>query len=300
LGTGAGKPSGRRNVSSLVLNLVDEAGEYWLFDCGEATQHQMMRTSVTPHRIRRIFVTHLHGDHVFGLPGLLTSRSMTVNAPPLDIYGPIGMKELVETVLRLTQSYVTYDLHVHEIESGVIFEKERFKVLAGELEHRVKCFGFRIEEEDRPGKLDMEKLGAEGILPGPVLQQLKNGEVVLLEDGRRVNGADYVGAPVAGKVVTILGDTQPCVHARELAFRADVLVHEATFEAVMTEQARLRGHSTTRQAAQIAKDSGVKQLILTHMSQRYSEVDELFLLQECWDIFGATKIAHDFDCIEIL
>ena len=300
LDTGAGKPSSNRNVSGLVLNLASEIGECWLFDCGEAVQHQMMRTSVTLHRIRRVFITHLHGDHVFGLPGVLTSRSMAENAPPLDIYGPVGLKALVESVLQLSQSYLTYDLNVHEIEPGLIFQGRKFKVYAQELVHRITCFGFRIEEEDKRGRLDMDKLRADGIVPGPMMQKLKDGEQAFLEDGRMIDGANYVGAPVAGKVVAILGDTRPCEQACELAFGADVLVHEATFASALAANAYSRGHSTFSEAAQIAKDSEVKQLILTHISPRYSKADEVLLLQESCEIFPATIIAHDLACIPIL
>ena len=300
LGTGAGKPSNRRNVSSLILNLAAEAGEYWLFDCGEATQHQMMRAPISPHRVSKVFITHLHGDHVFGLPGLLTSRSMVEKAPPLEVYGPTGIKELLETIMRLTQSYMTYDLTIHEIQTGVIFESQQFKVKTQKLRHRVPSFGFRIEEADKPGKLDMKKLRAEGISTGSVLKKLKKGEQVQLEDGRVIHGKDYVGVSAAGKIVAILGDTQPCTNACELAYQADVLVHEATFGNAFEKYARMRGHSTAREAAQVAKDSNVKQLILTHISQRYSEGDEESLLRECRDIFPSVKISHDLECFTVL
>ncbi|MGL4667005.1 MAG: ribonuclease Z [Saezia sp.] len=300
LGTGAGKPSGSRNVSALVLNLASEAGEYWLFDCGEATQHQMMRTSITPHRISKVFITHLHGDHIFGLPGLLTSRSMSANASPLDVYGPVGIKEFVESVLRLTQSYMTYELRVHEFEPGVVFQNQQFKVKALELKHRIPSFGFRVEEADRAGKLDVEGLELEGVRAGAIMQRLKNGEQVQLEDGRVIDGADYVGAPILGRVVAILGDTMPCADACELAYQADVLVHEATLESALIEQASLRGHSTTRQAAQVAKEGQAKQLIITHISQRYTPADEAFLLQECCEIFPATRVAHDLEKFTIV
>ena len=157
LGTGAGMPSKQRNTSSLVLNLSAENKGYWMFDCGEATQHQLLKTSIKPRKINKIFITHLHGDHIFGLPGFLGSRSFLGGEEELIIYGPVGIKEWIMTSLRLTKTHLTYPLKIEEIDEGMIFEDDQFKVSTQELQHVIQCFGFRIEQKPLPGKLLIEK-----------------------------------------------------------------------------------------------------------------------------------------------
>lgn len=300
LGTGAGTPALNRNVSSIALNLTAQSGSIWLFDCGEGTQHQILRAkTVTPHKIDKVFITHLHGDHVLGLPGLLTSRSMIGNAPPLNVYGPQGIKQLLETVLELTGSFMTFDLQVNEISEGIVFEDRQFRVTARELDHRIQSFGFRIEEHQKVGKLNISKLKELGINSGPILQEIKEGDFVKLPDGQVICCADYREAPVDGKVIVICGDTQPCDNAVLLAENADVLVHEATLDASRREKANERGHSTTVQAAELARKSHVKRLIVTHLSARYKPEDEVQLLHECRAVFNATDIAHDFEVFRI-
>ena len=294
LGTGAGKPSIRRNVTSMALSLVAHGQGVWLFDCGEGTQHQILRSKVNPSKIEKVFITHLHGDHVFGLPGLLTSRAMSENAQPLSVYGPPGIRAFVDTVIRLTRSFLTYPLSVVEVAPGVVFEDAAFTVKAQALSHRVECFGFRIEQADQPGALDMDRLRLMNISSGPVLKRIKEGETVVLDDGRQIDGRAYVKPPRAGKVVTILGDTAPCTQVLDLAAGADVLVHEATLDASLAQKANSRGHSTTLQAAEMARDAHVKRLIVTHISARYDEKGDAQLLRECQSVFPNTEIAKDF------
>jgi ribonuclease Z len=295
LGTSAGVPTRSRNVTAILLDLQHptHAG-LWLFDCGEGTQHQLLRTTYHPGKLDKIFITHLHGDHLFGLPGLLCSRSMAGNANPLTIYGPAGIKEFVETTLRLSGSWTDYPLEVIEITEGVVFADPRYTVTAQSLNHPVECYGYRVDEHDKPGALDAAALIRDGIKPGPLFQQLKNGETVTLDDGRVVNGKDYLAAPVAGKKVAIFGDTAPCPQALILAHGVDVLVHEATLEAAMEEKANSRGHSSTRQAAALAQEVGVKKLIVTHLSSRYDAQGCAALLTECRDVFAECELAHDF------
>ncbi|WP_324722767.1 ribonuclease Z [Lelliottia sp. JS-SCA-14] len=295
LGTSAGVPTRSRNVTAILLDLQHptHAG-LWLFDCGEGTQHQLLRTTYHPGKLDKIFITHLHGDHLFGLPGLLCSRSMAGNANPLTIYGPAGIKEFVETTLRLSGSWTDYPLEVVEITEGVVFEDPRYRVTAQPLNHPVECYGYRVDEHDKPGALDAAALIADGIKPGPLFQQLKNGETLTLDDGRVVNGQDYLASPVPGKKVAIFGDTAPCPQALLLAQDVDLLVHEATLEAAMEEKANSRGHSSTRQAAALARDAGVKKLIVTHVSSRYDAEGCAALLAECREVFAECELAHDF------
>lgn len=300
LGTSAGVPTKQRNVTSMLLNLTGIRKTYWLFDCGEGTQHRILNSVFKAPRIEKIFITHLHGDHIFGLPGLLCSRSMGGSTDLLTLYGPKGLKQYVNTVLSLSASYLTYPLDIVEIDgAGQLFDEGELIVTAYPLKHRVECYGYRIEEHAKHGPLNIEKLAQDNIPRGPWMQALKAGETILLDDGRSVNGADYLGKPKAGKVLAIFGDTEPTEQARLLAQDADVMMHETTLENAYHEKANERGHSTTGQAAQLARDANVKRLIATHISGRYSTDDVPMLLAECQAIFPNTEIASDYLTIKI-
>jgi ribonuclease Z len=294
LGTGAGVPAKLRNVTSIALKLLEERGAVWLFDCGEATQHQILHTSLKPRRIEKIFITHLHGDHIYGLPGLLGSRSFQGGETGLTVYGPKGIKQFIDVSLSISQTHLKYPLQIVEIEEGVIFEDEGFRVLAKELQHALPTFGFRVEEKDKRGELQVERLQERGVKPGPVYKKLKAGEEILLEDGSILNGNDYIGPSIPGRVVTILGDTRICTNASELARSADVLVHEATFSSDQEEMAHEYFHSTTKQAAETAADAGVTILFLTHISSRFAKEAWQELQQEAREVFPDSYIAKDF------
>lgn len=299
LGTGAGMPAKLRNVTSIALKLLEERGAIWLFDCGEATQHQILHTSIKPRRIEKIFITHLHGDHIYGLPGLLSSRSFQGGESEVTLYGPKGLKEYVEISLTISQTYLKYPLKIVEIEEGIIFEDNEFLVEARLLDHGIPSYGFRIVEKDRPGTLLAEKLLEAGIQPGPLYKKIKNGEQIVLEDGRVINPAEFLGSSQKGRIVTILGDTRKCEAAIGLAKDADLLIHEATFSAGEENLAFEYFHSTTTQAAMAAKLAGAKQLCLTHISSRYDRNDWQALVQEAQTIFSNTDIALDFKEINI-
>ncbi len=299
MGTGAGVPAKARNVSSIALQLLEERGSVWLFDCGEATQHQILHTSVKPRRIEKIFITHLHGDHIFGLPGLLGSRSFQGGTEPLTVYGPKGLADFIWTSLRVSATHIKYPLHVKEIEEGIIFEDDQFVVEAGILEHGLESWGYRITEKDRPGELLADDLIKLGVKPGPIYKKLKNGETVVLEDGRTLYGKDFVKPPQKGRKITILGDTRPCETSLKLAEGADYLIHEATFSRDEEELAYNYFHSTTVQAALTAKKAGVKNLILTHISSRYTGIATEILKKEAEEIFPAVIIAEDFMKVDI-
>ncbi|MDQ0161437.1 ribonuclease Z [Aeribacillus alveayuensis] len=301
LGTGAGVPAKSRNVTSIALQLLKERRAVWLFDCGEATQHQILHTPIKPRKIEKIFITHLHGDHIFGLPGLLGSRSFQGGETPLTIYGPPGMKDFIEASLRLSCTHLKYKITIHEIrEEGVIFEDDTFFVSVKRLQHGIPCFGFRIVEKDLPGTLLVDKLMQNGIPPGPIYKELKKGHTIRLDDGRMLNGKDFLGAPKKGRIVTILGDTKYCEASIELAKEADLLIHEATFAKGENDLAYNYYHSTTVQAALVAKKANAKKLYLTHISSRYqSEQDEQMLLKEARETFLETYLAHDFMNVQI-
>ncbi|HLO10701.1 MAG TPA: ribonuclease Z [Pseudoneobacillus sp.] len=294
LGTGAGIPAKHRNVTSIALKLLEERGSIWLFDCGEATQHQILHTSIKPRRLDKIFITHLHGDHIYGLPGLLSSRSFQGGDTELIVYGPKGLKDYIRVSLEVSQTYLKYPLKVQEIEEGTVFEDDQFIVEARLLEHGVSSFGYRIIEKDKPGTLLVNKLMQLGIQPGPIYRKIKDGEPVILDNGETIEAAEFLGPPQKGKIVTILGDTRTCENAFYLAQNADALVHEATFAKNEEQLAYEYFHSTTGQAAEMAVNAQVKKLYLTHISSRYDRDAVLDLEKEAREIFVDTEIAEDF------
>lgn len=300
LGTGAGVPARLRNVTSIALKLLDERNEIWLFDCGEGTQQQILQTNIRPRKINKIFITHLHGDHIFGLPGLLSSRSFQGGEENLEIYGPVGIKEYVLTSLRISESKLSYRIIFKELKNDdIIFEDKKFKVIAKKLDHRIASFGYRIEEKDLPGELLIDKVRAAHIPEGPVYAQLKRGEKVVLDDGRIFEGKDFIAPAKKGRIVTILGDTRQTEAIATLAKNADVLVHESTFGKNEEKMAHSYYHSTSTQAATVAKEQGVQQLLLTHISARYVGNAGYQLQTEARAIFNNSRLVWDLDIIKI-
>jgi len=295
LGTGAGMPSRQRNVTSIALRLLAERNAIWLFDCGEGTQHQILSTSIKPRKIEKIFITHLHGDHIYGLPGLLSSRSFLGGETALTIYGPKGIKEFVLVSLKISQTFLKYNLFFHEFEKdSIIFEDNTFLVEVKKLEHGIDSYGYRVVEKDRPGELLVHKLKELGVKPGPIYKDIKAGNDVVLEDGTKIVAEKFVGQKKKGKVVTILGDTRFCQAAIDLAKDSDLLVHEATFAKGEEQLAKEYYHSTTSQAATIALKANVKKLLVTHISSRYDLKESENLISQLKEIFLNSDIASDF------
>ncbi|MYL35609.1 ribonuclease Z [Pontibacillus yanchengensis] len=292
LGTGAGVPSKKRNVTSIALQMLQERGSTWLFDCGEATQHQILHTNIRPRRIEKIFITHLHGDHIFGLPGFLGSRSFQGGDSSLAIYGPKGIQAYVETALAISGTNLTYGLEFYEVEEGIIYEDDYCTVSCHKLDHVIASFGYCIQEHDKPGELLVDKLKAQGVPPGPIYQQIKEQPAVTFE-GKVLHREEYLGERKSGRKVCILGDTRYMSELKDFVKDADVLVHEATFSKNETNLAYNYFHSTTQQAAQLASDANVKELILTHISSRYQDDDLEGLVSEAREQFPNTNIATD-------
>lgn len=297
LGTGAGAPSRTRNVSAIGLQFIQQSA-LWLFDCGEGTQHQIMRSAVRLSQLERVFVTHLHGDHIFGLPGMLASRSLQqAMVTPVTVYGPPGLAQYLQTVLSLSRTQPGYPIELVTVAPGLIYEDEGVQVFCQPLEHRVEDFGYAVVEKPQSGRFDAEAAAQLGLKPGPLFGRLKNGEKVTLPDGREIDGATLVGPTRPGRKVVYCSDTIYCQAAIELARDADVLIHEATFSSDETELALKSGHSTAQQAAQVAQAAGVKTLILTHFSARYDSSEGVRvndLLQQAQAIFPNTLAASDF------
>jgi ribonuclease Z len=289
-------PTRSRNVSSIALRLPQRA-ETWLFDCGEGTQHQILHSDLKISQITRIFVTHMHGDHIYGLMGLLASCGLAGNPKRIDIYGPPKLEEYLRACGRYSQTRFSYPVKVHTVRPGLVFEDDTYTVQCAPLTHRVPAFGYRVTEKDKPGRFDVERAKKLGIPSGPIYGRLKRGEVVELPDGRIINGADLCGAPQVGRSFVYCTDTIYCDAAVELAQGADVLVHEATFAHQDAEMAYQRLHSTSTMAAQTALAAGVQQLIMTHFSPRYAPGNSIQLgdlLAEAQAIFPDTIMAYDF------
>ena len=294
LGTSSGRPTLRRNVSAGALA---RDGEWMLFDCGEGTQYQLLRTDLRLSRLRYVFVTHLHGDHVLGLPGLLGTLNLARHERPVDVFGPPGIARFVREVSRTTYFRPVFPLHVTEVEEGVVLETPDFTVETRRLNHRVAAFGYAVQERPRPGRFRLEDAQRLGVPPGPLYGRLQRGEAVTLEDGRRVEPAEVVDPPRAGLRVVYCTDTGPCEAARELARGADLLVHEATYTRDMADEAVERGHSTADEAARVARDAGARHLLITHYSPRYEDVEPL--LGEARAVFARTTAARDLLEVEV-
>jgi len=294
LGTGAGRPTKARNVTSIALIFPETHNGFWLFDTGEGTQHRMLETKLKLNKLERIFITHLHGDHLYGLPGLLSSRSFYDGAGKLQLFGPPGLRAYIDSVFLKSGAYLSYELEIIEIEAGQVFADSRYTVEAAKLDHRICCFGYRIMERPQFGQLDLALLSRFGVQPGPLYGKLKKGEDVTLANGQVVRSADVVGSPTKGRVVTILGDTRPCDNADTLAKDADLLVHEATFAPGMEEKAAAYGHSTVLQAAQIAARADVKRLVVTHFSSRFDDKAVAQLVADVKAVFPNIEAAYDY------
>lgn len=301
LGTSSGVPTRSRNVSSIALRLPQRA-EVWLFDCGEGTQHQILRSDLRISQITRIFVTHMHGDHIYGLMGLLASCGLAGNPSRIDIYGPPRLEDYLKACSRYSQTHFSYPIKIHAVEPGQLVEDDEFTVHCLPLEHRVPAFGYRVAEKDKPGAFNVQKAQALGIPPGPVYGELKQGNVVKLPDGRRIRGTDLCGPTQVGRKFVYCTDTIYCDAAVELAQDADVLIHEATFAHQDADLAYQRLHSTSTMAAQVALNASVQQLIMTHFSPRYAPGNAIELndlLTEARAIFPNTLMAYDFFTHEI-
>ncbi|MFW6018132.1 MAG: ribonuclease Z [Halapricum sp.] len=267
LGTSGAVPTTERNPSAVLLR---REGERLLFDCGEGTQRQMMRFS-TGFDISHIFVSHLHGDHVLGIPGLLQTLDFNDRTDPIAIHAPAGTRSQLEQLIEATGERPTYPLRIHQVRPGeTVLDREAYTVEAFETDHRTTSVGYVLIERDRKGRFDRQKAEAElGIPPGPKYSKLHAGEPVE-HDGRTIQPEEVVGPPRPGRRVVYTGDTRPTVATAEAAEDADLLIHEATFAEDRRDRAGQTGHTTAKQAAELANRAGAKRLALTHLSTRYA------------------------------
>lgn len=300
LGTSSGAPTRTRNVSSLALQWP-QTGKIWLFDCGEGTQHQILRSPLRLSQLERVFITHLHGDHLFGLAGLLATRSMQDGGETsITLYGPPGLTDYVRCSLDLSQTHLGYPLPIETVGNTPVYEDASVRVTCAPLVHRITVFGYAVEEKPQPGRFNVEKARALGVPPGPLYGRLKNGERIVLPDGRTLDGAEFVEPPRPGRKLVVCGDTVYTPNAVALAQDADVLVHEATYlEEDLSLAARGR-HATALSAARVAREANARLLILTHFSPRYEAGARLGdLLAEAQSLFPSTLLAYDFFSYEV-
>lgn len=301
LGTSAGLPTKERNTQTMILSLAPFNNTFWLFDAGEACQHQILHTNIKLGKLDTIFITHLHGDHLFGLPGLLTSRSFQGGEhKPLTVYGPTGIKLFIETTLRVSGSHLNYPLEIIEVNDGDELLIRDIKVLVRKLNHGIDSFGYRVQFPDTEGNLISEKLIAAGIQPGPIYQQFKTQTTVDIE-GEVYHTKDYRLPDKPGKVIAIFGDTMPCASEVDLAQSADVIVHESTYLDGDLDLSHKYYHSHIDDVARLVEVSGAKKVLINHVSNRY-DLEDIAQLTESIQVQYPEmdfEIVKDFDSFEI-
>lgn len=296
LGTSSGTPTLERNLACVA---VQRHGDLFLFDCGEAAQIQYRRAGLGFAPLRAVFISHLHGDHITGLIGLLMSLQMAGREEPLVLYGPPGLQDYVACNRRTLGTGFAYSLEVQEVNGlSTVLEAPEYRVHCAPLDHRVPCLGVAVEERMRPGRFNLEAARVLGVPEGPLFGQLQRGEAVTLPDGKVIAPEQVLGPPRPGAKVAYVSDTRPCETAVALAAGADLLIHEGTFGSELARDAHRKAHSTAAGAAEIARRAGARQLAITHISPRYRDVSPL--LHEARAIFPNTVIARDLLRLEVM
>jgi ribonuclease Z len=294
LGTGAACPTVERNVSALA---VHREGEMLLFDCGEGTQRQMMRYGVG-FSFRDIFLSHYHSDHFLGIIGLFRTMGLMDRKEAVCLHGPKGAQRILGGALSIGIERTKFPVEIIEVKPGDRLGRGDYELAVFETEHRADTVGYALVEHDRLGRFDPERARGLGIPEGPLWGQIHKGKAVSLPDGRVIGPGELVGPPRPGRTLVYSGDTRPHAAVVAAARGADLLVHEATFGEDERARAVETGHSTAREAAQVARDAGVGRLALTHISPRYTR-DAPELLEEAQAVFPATVVARDGLTIEV-
>ncbi len=294
LGTGGSWPTVKRNVSSIAIK---RGSEILLFDCGEGTQRQFQKSNLSYMQISKIFITHFHGDHFLGLPGLIQTMQLNDRDKPLHIYGPKGMEELTDQLLTLGYFRPSYRIISHDLNNGDKIEFEDYSIHTLEVNHNVPTFSYCLLEHQRPGKFNKPRAIEIGIPEGPLFSQLQRGQCITLANGKTIVPDLVLGPSRKGRMIVISGDTKPCEELIEFSKDADVLIHEATFDSELQEVAKEYGHTTAFQAAEIAKKACVDKLFLVHISPRY--LDSHVLENEARKAFLHSFVPKDFHEIEV-
>ena len=292
LGTAASVPTSQRGTAGYLLR---RGGDRILIDCGEGTQRQMLRSGAGLVDVDEILITHYHADHFLGLPGLLKTFGLRAREAALRIYGPAGLRALME-VMRPVIGRVHYTLELVELDPGDWIGHDGYRIESFATDHGVHSLGYAVLEEVRPGRFDVDAARALGVPEGPAFGLLQRGEAVTLDSGQTIDPGQVVGQARAGRRIVFSGDTRPCPATVEAAAAADALIHEATFLDEDAERARLTGHTTAGQAARMARDAQVSLLALTHLSTRYLVRD---VRREAEAEFPNTVIPRDFDVLDL-
>jgi ribonuclease Z len=294
LGTGGSWPTVARNVSALAIK---RGSEILLFDCGEGTQRQFQKSNLSYMQITKIFISHFHGDHFLGLPGLIQTMQLNEREKPLHIYGPKGMDQLTDQLLTLGYFRPSYEIISHEISNGQTIEFDDYCVHALKVQHNVPAFAYCLQEHQRPGMFNKSKALELGIPEGPLFSKLQRGQSITLANKKKITSGMVLGPARKGRKIVISGDTTPCRDLIAFSKDADVLVHEATFDSELEGIAQEYGHTTAAQAAAIAKKAGVEKLFLVHISPRY--LDYHVLETDARKIFLHSFVPKDFQEVEI-
>lgn len=272
LGTGCAAPTLKRRLPSTA---IIHDGSVFLFDAGEGTQIQYRKPRLRFNRLSNLFISHLHGDHVTGIIGMLMSMELQNRTEPLHIIGPPGIEEFIETNRRMLNTFFSFSITIQETVGETIHIDKQHIVTAKPLDHRVFCLGYRFEEKKRPGEFFPDKAEKLNIPQGPLWGQLKSGKTVTLPDGRAIQSSQVTAPSLPGRKIAYCTDTRPCDAVLELAENADVLIYDGTFAAGEEEKAYHRGHSSAKDAFELGQKAGVKTVILTHISARYTALKEL-------------------------
>jgi ribonuclease Z len=295
LGTAGGVPTSKRSMPAI---LIQREGEQLMFDCGEGVQRQMLLVRGSLSRKMKIFITHMHGDHVLGLPGLLQTMALLDRERKLDVYGPPRIVDFLEAIRETVPFGLTFPVEIHEIEkAGVVCDEEEYCVEAIQSNHVIPSFAYAYKEKPRPGKFHPEKAEALGVREGPLWGKLQRGQNVRLPNRRIVKPEDVMETPRKGRKIVYTGDTRPFKLLEKFASGADLLIHDSTLGEELTDRAKEYCHSTPSQAARTAKKAKVKKLVLTHISQRYEDPNKL--LKQAKRIFKNTIVAEDFMKLDI-
>jgi len=292
LGTAGSSPTPRRSPPAL---LIRRGGYRLLLDCAEGTQRQLMRSVVGLPDLPDVFLTHYHADHYLGLPGMLKTFALRGREVPITIHGPRGLRELF-VALRRIFGKLTYPYELVELQPGDIVDRGDYRIATFGVAHGVPALGYALVEEARPGRFDVARSDALGVSAGPERGRLQAGETIALTDGTVVRPDQVLGPARSGRTICVTGDTAPSLGFLDLAERADLLVHEATFCDDERERARETQHSTAREAAQVAAAAGARMLALTHLSSRYFGPE---VAKEAREVFPETVVPRDFDVVEI-
>jgi ribonuclease Z len=291
LGTACMAPTRERNHTSILLRLNEEG---ILFDCGEGTQRQIRIADHRLTEVRKIMITHWHGDHVLGLPGFMTSLAASNFVDKLEIYGPAGTQERIGHMLKAFAFYSPLDYEVFEIEDGIVVDAPSYRIEAHSLDHGIPTLGYTFIEKDRR-KMNLKFLDSLGIPRGPLLGRLQRGDAVEFQ-GRAVS-PDEATFIVPGRRVAFMFDTGYCDNCLKMAENADVLISDATYASTLDDMADIKGHLTGLQAGQIASRANARLLVLTHFSNRY--VDPTPVEEDARQAFPNVVSAHDFMTLNV-